>query len=919
MPALPSASSYLPSQLSSLSTTFTSAGTLPRSATPAGKSVAQRRAQAPPIQVSELRKVPKTDFDAYLSEIREEYDRWQHEARLAAAEAEGAAAAQSGPATSRGSSRDEVLPPLDDIPRIFFDSTFNLSNPRTFDLVTERIQLTPNASPNLSKLSAAFDAPTTRTDSGRNSFDHVPGLGPETLQDLAADQVLQDKLSHYTAVIESHLVREIGLRSSSFFAALSNLQALHQQGQDALGKIAELQGSLGTERGGVGSTAKHGLQILQAQARRRGLERIEESVRAVDEIWTAVEGVKELVENGEWDGALEVSEQIEVAYYASSSTATASSPSSRTVNGEHRPSLSHAASSSGSLATTGSHRRPTPRRAVNLTKLRALASLPSKLALLRAQIAKSLEGELVTVLEHELDTGIDEHIKLAKSGRRWKGKEREKEPLASQGQSSLAVVREDEVEEEEEDDAAPETRARERITDRVRPVVRALVRADGMDSAITAWRESVLREIRASVREVSRHRRDILRQCSKKKLNGCVVCSISRLPGRPASKTTTALRKQRSAPSASKASISAASRRRGTVPETRGCVSDPLLTAPRTRSLSLAKKLRALSHAEFVALAQETYLGLLACIELVNLQAQVLVAEWQTNRREEAERRQRRRGAPAETTPSPNPIPSSSHLAVPSGPESSPSPSEPTNSFETRSTSSEDANTLATEITDVVHAVAELANVRFSKVIGVRTEVHAQLALAEFVQIFDLSWDFVVQCERICQRMIVGLRGAMVAQAKTFLQAFHQRQITENARVVEEEQWAAVEVAPNVQASVACIIQIATSDPPELLLGSRSPASSASSTASESIPPDTESAEDSSAKKTVAGPAKQIDIEGKQFFAVSAGLTTIVALMEYLKVLVNAPMLTTDVMSKIIEFMKVCRVHSNCLRARMQP
>jgi vacuolar protein sorting-associated protein 54 len=342
------------------------------------------------------------------------------------------------------------------------------------------------------------------------------------------------------------------------------------------------------------------------------------------------------------------------------------------------------------------------------------------------------------------------------------------------------------------------------------------------------------------------------------------------------------------------------------------CASDTVLMALHSRSLSLAKKLRALSHAEFVALAQETYLGLLACIELVNLQAQVLVSEWQTNRREEAERRQRRRGVPAET-PSANPISSSSHLAVPSGLESSPSPSEPTNSLETRSTTSEDANTLANEITDVVHAVAELANVRFSKVIGVRTEVHAQLALADFVQIFDLSWDFVVQCERICQRMIVGLRGAMVAQAKTFLQAFHQRQITENARVVEEEQWAAVEVAPTVQASVACIIQIATSDPPELLLGSRSSTSSASSTASGSFPPDTESTEDPSAK-TVAGPAKQIDIEGKQFFAVSAGLTTIVALMEYLKVLVNAPMLTTDVMSKIIEFMKVC-VRSNCLEA----
>ena len=391
----------------------------------------------------------------------------------------------------------------------------------------------------------------------------------------------------------------------------------------------------------------------------------------------------------------------------------------------------------------------------------------------------------------------------------------------------------------------------------------------------------------------------------EKKLNWCVV-RVQHLPtaGTPGGEDDDSFA-QAAIRSASKQSVdlgSISEKRYGS--ETRGYVSDPVLTAPRPRSLSLAKKLRALSHAQFVALAQETYLGLLACIELVNLQAQVLVAEWQTSRREEAERRQRRRGAPAET-PSSNPISSSSHLAVPSGPESSPSPPEPTNSLETRSTTSEDANTLATEITDVVHAVAELANVRFSKVIGVRTEVHAQLAFADFVQIFDLSWDFVVQCERICQRMIVGLRGAMVAQAKTFLQAFHQRQITENARVVEEEQWAAVEVAPTVQASVACIIQIATSDPPELLLGSRSSASSASSTASGSIPRDTDSAEDSS-PKTVAGPAKQLDIEGKQFFAVSAGLTTIVALMEYLKVLVNAPMLSTDVMSKIIEFMKVC-------------
>lgn len=312
------------------------------------------------------------------------------------------------------------------------------------------------------------------------------------------------------------------------------------------------------------------------------------------------------------------------------------------------------------------------------------------------------------------------------------------------------------------------------------------------------------------------------------------------------------------------------------------------------RSLSLAKKLRALSHADFLTLARSTYLGLLACIELVDLQARILSAEWQDNRKLEAERRSRRKGV-ASSAGLASPTPSGDRLDVPpSG--ASPSSTNGSTAFDAKSSTSEDSATLATEITDVVHAVAELANVRFSKVIGVRTEVHAQLALADFVEIFDTSWEFVVQCERICQRMIVGLRGAMVAQAKTFLQQFHQRNITENARVVEEEQWGAVEVGPNVQACVALVVQIATNDPPALLIGHRSGSANGGASTGGAAGADID---------LPAGPAKQIDIEGKQFFAVSAGLTTIVALMEYLKVLVNVPMLTTDVMSKLIEFMKV--------------
>lgn len=52
-------------------------------------------------------------------------------------------------------------------------------------------------------------------------------------------------------------------------------------------------------------------------------------------------------------------------------------------------------------------------------------------------------------------------------------------------------------------------------------------------------------------------------------------------------------------------------------------------------------------------------------------------------------------------------------------------------------------------------------------------------------------------------------------------------------------------------------------------------------------------------------PAKQLAIEDRSYFAVSATLSCLKALESYLKIVVNLPLLSTDVMSRIIEFLKV--------------
>lgn len=120
-------------------------------------------------------------------------------------------------------------------------------------------------------------------------------------------------------------------------------------------------------------------------------------------------------------------------------------------------------------------------------------------------------------------------------------------------------------------------------------------------------------------------------------------------------------------------------------------------------------------------------------------------------------------------------------------------------------------------------SAADLSNKFAAKVISYRSEQHAQLDLPSFLNFFNESWGFVVKCEIICRRVIMGLRGVILSQvsialewnlgnpltlhvtcvrkAKLFLQTFHQSRINQSAKLVEDEQWNPMEVPPDCAAS----------------------------------------------------------------------------------------------------------------------
>ncbi|KAI0807877.1 Vps54-like protein-domain-containing protein [Fomes fomentarius] len=239
-----------------------------------------------------------------------------------------------------------------------------------------------------------------------------------------------------------------------------------------------------------------------------------------------------------------------------------------------------------------------------------------------------------------------------------------------------------------------------------------------------------------------------------------------------------------------------------------------------------------------------------------------------------------------------------------------------------------DITALQEELSDILSSAAELANARASTVISIRAEQHIALDLPSFCALFNESWDFVVKSETICRRMIVGLRGTIVSQAKSFLQQFHQSQLNQSAKLVEDEQWNAAEVAPSVQRIVDVIVDASISDPPELLLNRPpsdtlspipppSPAPSSPSLAvngsssgqprpssplpSPAFPPSPGRAQ---RRRSANAPTKHLRVEERAYFAVSATLDVLVLLIDYLKVIVNLPLLTTDTMSRIIELLK---------------
>lgn len=396
----------------------------------------------PSVPPADLPRVRRKDFDAYVRSVTPEWERFKQNAeqgREGVAQIDGPSSTQhlfvgqeDTPFTPRTPRPlpGKPLPPLESVPELFFDSNFDLGDPRTFNSVIDW------------------------EEHAENEISFIDPLSVEHTQPVL------DHLSQYADTIEQHLVREISLRSTSFFAALANLQDLQSESEQCLDRIRHLRGLLKDvdEKG-----AKKGLEIVRRENMLQNIASVGQSVKFVGGVVEMTGVAKSLVNAGQWGEALDVIDELHSLWDTDSAQSSSQPPTSPPRTDSRSPSLSTVPESPPESPTPGSSSHPKKSTgAVPISSLQAFAALPSHLRDLTIEITTSLTSEVVNVLRLDLLERIDG----GSSGR------------ISEGGLRLS------------------------LKDKLRPLLLSLARTNGAREVTLSWKEVVMTEVKGLLKRV---------------------------------------------------------------------------------------------------------------------------------------------------------------------------------------------------------------------------------------------------------------------------------------------------------------------------------------------------------------------------------------------------------------------------------
>lgn len=186
-----------------------------------------------------------------------------------------------------------AITPLSTIPTVYFDENFQLENPRTFDVVSERSEVVR----------------PVRTKSTEDDFANGTLEAPQpTRKALATNAILQEKLSWYMDTVEVHLISAISSASTSFFAALGSLRELQSEASESVARIKGLREDLRRldEQMAIG-----GLKVVEMKRKRENLRKLTDAVDQLHAVIIGLSHCEEIVNKGELETAMDRLEVVE--------------------------------------------------------------------------------------------------------------------------------------------------------------------------------------------------------------------------------------------------------------------------------------------------------------------------------------------------------------------------------------------------------------------------------------------------------------------------------------------------------------------------------------------------------------------------------------------------------------------------------
>ena len=131
---------------------------------------------------------------------------------------------------------------------------------------------------------------------------------PSGRKALATNAILQEKLSWYMDTVEIHLISSISTASKSFFSALGSLRELHSEAADSVRRIESLRQDLHKLDEDM---ALGGLKVAKLKQRRENVRQLGEAVAQLDQIVHSVQDLEGKVESGNFESAMDDLDDVE--------------------------------------------------------------------------------------------------------------------------------------------------------------------------------------------------------------------------------------------------------------------------------------------------------------------------------------------------------------------------------------------------------------------------------------------------------------------------------------------------------------------------------------------------------------------------------------------------------------------------------